>query len=387
MPTFCLVLIIFAMATDIVHQGTLHKLGGNVKSWTKRWMILKKDNVLYYYKDPAKPPQGSIPLNDHMFLAKEGRERDLNWPKAVGIERTIVIRTSYRIYYMYADSQHQAAEWIEHLQSAAESVPGKKVKKRAESKPTVPSEVPVNNKTSSSSVSGSLSASLSASVDTVESIYDAANQPDSDGNISTDEENGQVFSDYAVPPSGKLAEDDVIYELADDNPSHSLPSRTSSAKSLTTSVPLSPTQAMNKSSGSSNQPIYEDADVVDTKPTEMVYEVVNDQQPAWAASRHIPPSDPPPPPPDDDEDTVPLPQPPLPPKDSTVPPPVPSRGSSSKPIDGGDNSPPAIPSKKKAAASYPKFNDKNENHDYSQLDKIESKYLISRYRQKISMYV
>ena len=356
------------MAANIVYQGTLHKLGGNVKSWTKRWMILKKDNVLYYYKDPTKSPQGSVSLADHMFHVKEGRERDLNWPKTVGIERTIVIRTSYRIYYMYADTQPEAAEWIERLRSAAESIPGKKVAKRPEPKSALPSEFHTANGKSYPKTP-SVSSNLSASIDTVESLYDAAKQPDSDCSISTDEENGQgpTDNDYAVPPSGELVEDEVIYEVTDDDPSYSQPGSQTSSKSLTNSAPLPPTRA-------GNQPIYEDADALPgTKPPDEVYEVVNDQQPAWAASRHIPPSDPPPPPPDDDddEDTVPLPQPALPPKDSKVPPPIPNRGSSSKVINGGDDSPPPVPLKKAAASSSKTIS--NGNHDYSMLDKIESK--------------
>ena len=369
------------MATDIVHQGTLHKLGANVKSWTKRWMILKKDNVLYYYKDPAKSPLGSIPLTDHMFLVKEGRERDLNWPKSVAIERTLVIRTSYRIYYMYADSQQEAAKWIEQLQIAADNMPGKKVTKRAEPKP---SEVPVANGKDHHPKTSSVSSNLSTSVDTVESIYDAANQPDSDCSISTDEENGPGPDRPYSVPSGEPAEEDDIYELADNSPCNSLPSQNSSSKSLTSAVPLPPKQGVNKGGDSGNQPIYEDADAVDTKqPDQLVYEEVNDQRPAWAASRHVPPSDPPPPPPDDDndddddEDTGPLPRPPLPPKNSGAPPPVPHRGNPGKLSNGsGDDSPPMVPLKKKAAASSPKatHGDINDDHNYSQLNKIESKF-------------
>ena len=356
------------MAADNVHQGILHKLGGNVKSWTKRWMILKKDNVLYYYKDPTKSPQGSIPLSDHMFHAKEGRERDLNWPKVVGIERTIVIRTSYRIYYMYADNQKEAAEWIERLQSAADNISGKKVTKRPDSKSSLP-EVSVANgkshpKTASvSSMTSNLSTSIDASGYKIDSLYDSARLPDSDCSISTDEENGQGLDDnYAVPPSSELADNIAIYEVTDDNLNHSQSSKISS-KPLT-------------SSGAGSQPVYEDADaLLEAKPQEEVYEVVNDQQPPWAASRHIPPSDPPPPPPDDDddEDTVPLPRPALPPKDSNVPPPIPNRGSASKLTNSGDDSPPAVPMKKKNAAR--KTTDGN--HDYSVLRKIDSKSLMS----------
>ena len=364
---------------DIIHQGTLHKLGANVKSWTKRWMILKKDNTLYYYKDPAKSPLGSISLTNHMFLVMEGRERDLNWPKAVGIERTLVVRTSYRIYYMYADTQQEAAKWIEQLQKTADSIPGKKVTKRVE--PVAkPSGVPIPNGKDHHPKTSSISSSLTASVDTVESIYDAANQPDSDCSISTDEENGPEYSGYAVPPSGEPAGEDDIYELADNVPSHSQPSHNSSSKSLTSPVPLPPKQSVSKGGDSGDQPIYEDADAVDANPSDqLVYEEVNDQRPAWAASRHLPPSDPPPPPPDDDdddEDTVPLPRPPLPPKNSEVPPPVPNRGSATKLANSGNDSPPMVPLKKKAAASSPKVTraDTNEDHGYSQLNKIESEF-------------
>lgn len=358
------------MATDIVHQGILHKLGGNVKSWTKRWMILRKDNALYYYKDPAKSPQGSIPLNDHMFFAKEGRERDLNWPKSVSIERTIVIRTSYRIYYMYADTQQEAAEWIEKLQGTAENILGKKIQKRPDTKAAFPSEVPASHHSTSS-----VSSSFTTSVDTVESIYDAANHPDSDSSISTDEENGQRRvnnTDYDVPASGKLAEDDDVYEFTD---SHSQPSRTSS-KSLTSSLPLPSAPVVNANGNKNcNQPIYEDPETVATNPPSEVYEVVNDNQPPWAVSRHLPPSDPPPPlPSDEDEDTVPLPQPALPPKNSEVPPPLPTRGSSSKFTNGSSDSPPPLPSKNKPSASSPNIaHANNEDSDYSLLNKIESK--------------
>ena len=298
-------------AGDIIHQGTLHKVGGSVKSWTKRWMILKKDNVLYYYKDPAKSPLGSISLSNPNFLVMEGRKTDLNWPKAAKIERTLIIMTSYRIYYMYADTQQEAAEWIEQLQNAADSIPGKNVTKRAEPKP---SGVAITNGKDDHSKTSSISSSLSASV---ESICDAANNPDSnrDCSISTDEENGPEHNGYNVPPSNEPAGEDDIYELADNLPSHSQP------------------------------------------------------------------SDPPPLPPDDDddEDTVPLPRPPLSLKNSGVSPPVPQRGSAAKLTNGGDDSPPMVPLKKKAAASSLKATHANTNkcHDYSQLDKIESEFKYS----------
>jgi len=322
--------------TDVVYKGVLHKLGGNVKSWTKRWMVLKTDNVLYYYKDPTKGPQGKIPLTDRMFHAKEGRERDLNWPKTVRIERTIVLRTSYRIYYMYAESQEEAAEWIKQLQSASDKLPNK-VKSRSVSDNTAPVNG-VDNLPTPNSISNSFSGShpptnsVSSSIGTVESIYDAASHPDSDCSIGSEENNGSRDV-YDVPPNNGQADEDIVYELAD----HPQPIRTASSKSLTPSLPLPAAPAEKNGINDVDQPIYEDTDkIVPTGPPDAMYEEVNQKQPAWAASKHLKPQKPPPPPPgsdddddDDDDETVPLP-PSLPPKMSSgrAPPPIPKRDSS-----------------------------------------------------------
>ena len=146
-------------------------------------------------------------------------------------------------------------------------------------------------------------------------------------------------------------------------------------------MPLPPKQSVNVSDDSGNQPIYEDADTIDTDPSDqLVYEEVDDQRPAWATSRNVLPGNPPLPPPYNDyEDTVPLPHPPLPPKNSGVPSSVPQRGSAAKLTNGGDDSPPMVPLKKKAAASSLKATHANTNkcHDYSQLDKIESEFKYS----------
>ena len=45
-----------------VFSGVLYKCGARVKSWNKRWMILKDDSCLYYHKDANKKPQGVISL-------------------------------------------------------------------------------------------------------------------------------------------------------------------------------------------------------------------------------------------------------------------------------------------------------------------------------------
>ena len=353
--------------SDVVYKGVLHKLGGNVKSWTKRWMVLKTDNVLYYYKDPTKAPQGKIPLTDHMFHAKEGREGDLNWPKIVKIDRTVVIRTSYRIYYMYAENHEEAAEWIKQLQSARDKFPNKVTPRQVSD-----SVAPVNgvgNLPTSNSISDSFSGihpptnSVSSSVGIVESLYDAASLPDSDCSVGSDEEKGSRDV-YDVPPSNQEVDEDAVYELAD----HPQPIRTASSKSLTPSFPL-PVAPVEKNSNADDvdQPIYEDTDsIVPTSPPDDMYEEVSQQQPSWAASKRLKPQHPPPPPPesdddDDDDETVPLP-PSLPPKTSSsrAPPPVPRRDSSVLSDDDIYDAPP------------PEIT--GQDDVYSKLEKIESEY-------------
>ena len=47
-----------------VKEGWLHKQGGRVKTWKRRYVILS-GNVLYYFKSPKdKEPLGMVPLED-----------------------------------------------------------------------------------------------------------------------------------------------------------------------------------------------------------------------------------------------------------------------------------------------------------------------------------
>ena len=103
-----------------LHSGVLHKVGGRVKTWHKRWMIIRSDYSLYYFKDPNKAPQGSIPLRDTNFSVREGVKTDTSWPKSCALENTLVLTTSTRTYYMFAESLKEAKEWKLQLEKAVE---------------------------------------------------------------------------------------------------------------------------------------------------------------------------------------------------------------------------------------------------------------------------
>ena len=98
--------------------GVLHKCGAKVKSWNKRWMVLRSDYCLYYYKDAAKKPLGSISLRDQKFRTRKGEKGDCTWPKNVTMEQTIVMVTSTRTYYMFAEKAKEAEEWKKVLQDS-----------------------------------------------------------------------------------------------------------------------------------------------------------------------------------------------------------------------------------------------------------------------------
>ena len=78
-------------------------------------MILRRDNIIYYYKDIKKQHKGVIPLIGEKFSYRVGKAEDCNWPKGVGMERTVVINTDGRVFYLWAESQDDVEQWKEHL--------------------------------------------------------------------------------------------------------------------------------------------------------------------------------------------------------------------------------------------------------------------------------
>ena len=101
-----------------LYRGTLSKCGGKVKTWNKRAMSLKNDYCLYYYKDVSKRHQGLISLRDPKFAVRKGEKADCSWPKGVDLGNTLVVVTTPRIYYMFADTAEEAQEWREQLAMA-----------------------------------------------------------------------------------------------------------------------------------------------------------------------------------------------------------------------------------------------------------------------------
>uniref|UniRef100_A0A8C4SX41 Pleckstrin homology, MyTH4 and FERM domain containing H2 n=1 Tax=Erpetoichthys calabaricus TaxID=27687 RepID=A0A8C4SX41_ERPCA len=79
--------------------------GQNLKSWKRRWFVLKGGELLYYKSpsDVTKKPQGQIELNALSSIVRgEGKQ-------------TIQLVTEKRLYFLSADSPNILAEWIRVL--------------------------------------------------------------------------------------------------------------------------------------------------------------------------------------------------------------------------------------------------------------------------------
>lgn len=111
-------------SNSTLHSGILHKCGGKVKSWTRRWMVLRSDFNLSYYKDAAKPPLGVISLKDPGISVRMGQRADCNWPKNSKLERSLVLITTKRRFYLFAESLEEAEEWFSYLQEAVTQANG-----------------------------------------------------------------------------------------------------------------------------------------------------------------------------------------------------------------------------------------------------------------------
>jgi pleckstrin homology domain-containing family H len=99
--------IFYPQFTDLFFQiGHLAKLGGKLKTWRKRWFVLK-DGILTYWKsqhDINRKPQGQILLDEACRITRaEGAS-------------TFEINTGKKIYYLTADSNATMDDWIRVLQ-------------------------------------------------------------------------------------------------------------------------------------------------------------------------------------------------------------------------------------------------------------------------------
>ncbi|XP_052123012.1 uncharacterized protein CG43867 isoform X4 [Frankliniella occidentalis] len=108
-------------------SGHLAKLGGKLKTWRKRWFVLK-NGILTYWKsqsDVNRKPQGQIVLDEICRINRaEGAA-------------TFEISTGKKTYYLTADSIATMEDWIRILQNVQRRNAAKLLLSKDDNKPTI----------------------------------------------------------------------------------------------------------------------------------------------------------------------------------------------------------------------------------------------------------
>ncbi|XP_068154934.1 uncharacterized protein CG43867 isoform X9 [Drosophila tropicalis] len=108
-------------------MGHLAKLGGKLKTWRKRWFVLKNGSLNYWKSqhDIQRKPQGQILLDEACRINRaEGAS-------------TFEIDTGKKVYYLTADSHATMDDWIRVLQNVQRRNATKLLLSRDDQKPTV----------------------------------------------------------------------------------------------------------------------------------------------------------------------------------------------------------------------------------------------------------
>ncbi|XP_055098801.1 pleckstrin homology domain-containing family H member 2 [Symphalangus syndactylus] len=108
-------------------SGYLLKMSGKVKSWKRRWFVLKGGELLYYKSpsDVIRKPQGHIELSASCGILRGDNKQ------------TVQLITEKHTYYLTADSPNILEEWIKVLQNVLRVQAANPLSLQPEGKPTV----------------------------------------------------------------------------------------------------------------------------------------------------------------------------------------------------------------------------------------------------------
>ncbi|XP_024084536.1 uncharacterized protein CG43867 isoform X3 [Cimex lectularius] len=113
----------------IEKSGHLAKLGGKLKTWTRRWFQLNNAKLRYWksQNDVNRKPQGEISIDEHCRINRaEGAA-------------TFEIATEKKTYYLTADSIAATEDWVRVLQNVQRRNATKLLLSREHNKPTLQS--------------------------------------------------------------------------------------------------------------------------------------------------------------------------------------------------------------------------------------------------------
>jgi len=109
-------------------DGFLTKQGGSIKTWKRRWFVLKGDTV-YYYKNQKDPGQaGEIKLEATTVCQSEpGMNKKKRYYFSIG--------TPNRVFLIYSDSEENTQQWVKKLSAAIDNVANPKKDEPADPAP------------------------------------------------------------------------------------------------------------------------------------------------------------------------------------------------------------------------------------------------------------
>jgi len=88
-------------------EGYLTKCGGSIKTWKKRWFVLKGD-TLFYFKTPKDTDlTGSINLEIDSECKEDNRQEKGKY--------YFTISTSKRVFVIYSDKEQTSKEWVKAI--------------------------------------------------------------------------------------------------------------------------------------------------------------------------------------------------------------------------------------------------------------------------------
>jgi len=98
-----------------VKAGFLTKEGGSIKTWKKRWCVLK-NGALHYSKSQSSGDLGIVNLDNAGDIKKSNRKR----------KNCFEIVTPARVYFMCAESPGALEDWIRELTAERDRIQGKR---------------------------------------------------------------------------------------------------------------------------------------------------------------------------------------------------------------------------------------------------------------------
>lgn len=103
-------------------DGFLTKCGGSIKTWHKRWFVLKGENLYYFKSQKDNAETGVIKLEPTTSCNSEPAESKPNKKKFV-----FSVGVPGRKYMIYADTEECMKQWVDKIQKAIEATKGEPV--------------------------------------------------------------------------------------------------------------------------------------------------------------------------------------------------------------------------------------------------------------------